>query len=289
MKKLLANLSVILAAAAMLTACAGNHAADSASTGMPAATPGPVQAESTPAPTEAPTPTPEPEPMVLARVETHPASKAGMEGGVVLRDTWTEKRYSPEGLLLEELSGPVDGTADTMVEYSYDDRGYLVRETHSYLTDGVWQMESDNEYTNDDYGNVLTWITTNSAGFQTEQTYTYEYDEKGRWTRRGQNDPAFPMWSIREYSGDGMACTEYLYYSGEKLRMISTYDDAGHLLREDDVDNGETGGFREYTYDDQGGLICVTTDYPDDELPVMDMWEYTNEYAPLSQVLADDQ
>ena len=292
MKKLFVHLSLIAMAAAMLTACTGGDSAVSTASGTREAAAVPASVAATPAPTPAPTPvpspTPEPEPMVLARVETHPAPEASMEG-VVMRDTWTEKRYSPEGLLLEELTGPVDGEADTRVEYSYDDQGYLVGAVHSYRMDGTWQMESSDAYTNDEHGNALTWTMTNSSGFQTENTYTYEYDDQGRWIRKDQNDPTFPMWSTREYTGDGMACTEYLYYSGGNLRMISTYDDAGHLLREEDVDNGEAGGFRQYTYDDQGGLICVTVDYPDDELPVTDMWEYTNEYAPLSQALADGE
>ena len=283
MKKLLVNLSVTLLAASLLTACAG------ASSGRGTAEPddaAPEMAETvvsaTPAPTAAPTP--EPEPMVLAWVETHPDPMASMEGETI-PDSWTEKLYTPEGLLAEELTGPMEGTADTRVAYSYDDRGFLTQEVHSSLVDGAWMVESTVDYANDDHGNPLTKTTTSGSGFQQVQSFTYEYDESGRWIRRDWGDPTFPMWDVREYTGDGQACTEYLYYPGEKLRMVSTYDDAGRVLREEDMDNGEVVGFRQYTYDEQGGLICITADYDTDNLPVLDLWKYTNTYEPLSQAL----
>lgn len=288
MKKLFVNLS-LAAAAVMLTACAGNQSGRGANPEQPAETAAvsDVGATAAAASEAEPTPTPEPEPVMLARVECYPDEMASMEGGVVLPDTWTENYYTAEGLLAESLSGSMGGEADTRVKYSYDDQDFLVRADHECLENGAWQTDYTDVYENDAYGNVLTQTTQYADGSQWQLSYTYEYDENGRWTRRDQVNTGFPMWSTREYTGEGHACTEYLYYSGEKLRMVSTYDEAGNLLREQDIDNGEESGFREYTYDDQGELICVTADYPTDNLSVMDMWKYTNTYAPLSQVLAD--
>lgn len=291
MKKLLINLSLTLAAAVVLTACGGQvsgrgvsseapgdaSAVSAALTASTSVVPAPT---AKPDPTAAPTPTSEPK--VLARSECYP--QASMEGPVQ-EPSWTEYRYTPDGLLAEEVSGPLDGEANTRVEYTYDDQGYLVTEVQSSLVDGAWQVEFTNEYVNDDYGNCLTWTSTSNAGIQSTRSYTYEYDEQGRWVRQDQPDPTFPMWSTREYSGEGQACTESLYYPGGKLRMVSTYDGEGRLLREEDVDNGEVCGLRERTYDDQGGLICYTVDY--DSMPNTDLNHYTNEYAPLSEVLAE--
>lgn len=289
MKKALTILSMTLLTAAVLTACAAEELPQSNPSSAAAtavSTPAPT---ASPVPSATPSPTPPADPLMLSRTVCQPDPLASMEGGVTLPASWTEKRYTAEGLLAEEWSGPLEEAADSCIRYTYDDQGFLVEEVHSSLSEGSWQVVQTSTYENDAFGNPLTQTNMLAQGSLPDKSYSYLYDEEGRWVRQDLNDPSFPTWKIREYTGAGLACTESLYYPGDVLRMVSTYDEEGRLLREEDRDGETVIGYRQYTYDDQGGLICVRVDYASDELGPMNQFVYTNTYTPLSQLLVDAQ
>ena len=293
MKKRLMILSMTLLAAVALTACAAGQPAGSSPAAASVAsvsTPAPTGTP-TPAPTATPSPTsaPQEDPMMLSRTVCQPDPLASMEGGVTLPASWTEKRYTAAGLLAEEWSGPLEEAADSCIRYAYDDQDYLVEEVHSSLQDGSWQVVQTTTYESDQFGNPLTETNLLAEGSLPDKSYSYLYDEEGRWVRQDLNDPSFPTWKIREYTGEGLACTESLYYPGDVLRMVSAYDAEGRLLREEDRDGETVIGYRQYTYDEQGGLICVRVDYVSDELGPMNQFTYTNTYTPLTCLLVDAQ
>lgn len=133
-----------------------------------------------------------------------------------------------ENVWLKVKRAAINGYSYTVLKY--DSNGYLVAETNYLSSSNTVQFTS--KYVNDEYGNRLSH-SYSTPGKTMEETYRYEYDEKGNVLKE-----------YRHYKTTGPSSEgeeEYTY----------TYDDSGLLIESVNV---LTNSKIVYQYDDEGKL-----------------------------------
>lgn len=194
----------------------------------------------------------------LARFYFAPATATDKFDGKTFSVTFT---YNEDNLPVRELHTDADGNVTDTFDYSYDEKGNLIREVWAEVGVG----ESVSEYRYDAKGN-LTYeshsypVETGRESYSSTNTYdennrkiesrelwgdeelvcTYTYDEKGNL--------------IREVvSGMGEGTDTYIY----------TYDENGKITRADVTYSDGSVGFSTYTYDARGNRTQEVHDFGD--------------------------
>ncbi len=158
-----------------------------------------------------------------------------------LFDRVTSFTYDASGNETSEIRRSISTGQLLMARFSeYDEKGSLTRLAISNSADGVIDFSITYAYTYDENDNILSKISLNSSGNQTEAFYTY--DDAGNL--------------VRETSGyDGFVGQINTY----------TYDSAGNLLREVTTSGDDRLlNLRVYTYDDAGNRTSESVDFDGD-------------------------
>ena len=197
--------------------------------------------------------------------EIYVTSGSGHDGDEVVEHTCA---YDDDGnLIRQETVTPYN---HTVIEYTYDERGFLVRnvsaysETNIFITEYVRDEEGrelrtlglnpdgsirySTDYERDENGNTLKETYVN-GDYRTVTTYTY--DEKGNLLRRYTDSTDWDSESEYTYDEEGRP-TSYTYYDGADLfTTIYTYDAEGRPLRTEYTSPDEDYVI-DYTYDAEG-------------------------------------
>lgn len=130
--------------------------------------------------------------------------------------------YDDNGLPIRRESQNIYNHSVT--EFTYNERGDLLRSVSSYGEDNTYTME----YERDEEGRILCMRSIDSQG---NVSYSYEY----------------------EYAGD--LTVKEIYTSGD-YRSVSTciYDEQGNLIRREN-DTTDWDSFTEYAYDGEGRVV----------------------------------
>ena len=204
------------------------------------------------------------------------SSGTGSSGEEVREVTYT---YDENGRLLrhEDLS-PYN---HTLVENTYDQRGYMVRSTYSYSD----MVSYTTEYVRDEEGNILQEKCINADGterYSYEYTYengrtsteiyvngdyrsvsTYTYDDNGNLLVRSTDSNDWDSESRYTYNEEGRQ-TSYTYYNGADLFTTTyTYDEEGRRLHTE-YSSPDGDYVTDYTYDEEGRPLSenyVGTDF----------------------------
>jgi hypothetical protein len=109
---------------------------------------------------------------------------------VVYRDSATVKSryvytYDDKGNVIEEKYYKRGSNAlNSRVTYTYDDKGNKVQDK-TYDADGSWAVS--HIYSYDSKGNMVDEKIMQADGLNGRNTFTYEYDSNGNWTKRVSN------------------------------------------------------------------------------------------------------
>ena len=138
-------------------------------------------------------------------------------------------------------------------EYSYDERGNLIKEIYTDRLKNV----STSEYAYDTKGDMTSAIYTDSKGNSVYNHFICEYNENGKLTKKTHTE-------------DGKGTTSYEYNYDEKGNLVKTvvtypdknqsvydykYDDNGNVIRESHNYDYKNKYVVENTYDEKGDLI----------------------------------
>ena len=155
-------------------------------------------------------------------------SNQGAQSGGTTEGDSTNEPDPAENVWLKIKKSASNGYSHSVFQYDYN--GYLVAETNYFSSSNAVQYTS--KYVNDKYGNRLSH-SFSTPGKTIEETYRYEYDEKGNVLQK------------------------YHYYKttgpiseGEE-EYTFTYDDNGLLIESVNVRNNSKSV---YQYDDEGKL-----------------------------------
>ena len=151
------------------------------------------------------------------------------------------KEYK-DGVLLNEYNYQ-EGELHSFCQHEYDPAGNKVR-TINYGADEV--PYNQNEYTYDEYGNLLTDTLYVYSGAIKEvyssTTYEYELRADGKPAKKLSDSTVYEY----EYDGDGNMTKASTYYDGE-LWEVTEYDGNGNVLREETY--GDDGLLRYTVYE----------------------------------------
>lgn len=185
------------------------------------------------------------------------------------------------------------------LEYSYDEEGKVLKETH-YNTTGVLTSILEYEYSDDGYTVLETSYNTNSGEVSGITVHIYNSDDDLLSSMKSYAGSTESYVTEYEYeydsAGNLLSKTTYSYDADGALMNTSTsswvYDEAGNVISDgsggtytyDENGNkltwrygGDSGTLIEYTYDEQGNLLTETsTDYYEGEAssPALDEYVY---------------
>jgi len=89
--------------------------------------------------------------------------------------------YNEKEQVVEYKKWRSDGTLRIHGRYLYDDNGFMVEWDEEI--DGMWQVYQ--KYENDKHGNVVKEISYSGNEIDID-TFTYEYDKQGNWTKKDE-------------------------------------------------------------------------------------------------------
>lgn len=163
-----------------------------------------------------------------------------------LTETYTFNKSVDKPLLVQNYGE--DGAVESREEYTYDENGNLLT-AHSYFGD---KMTTEAIYTYDEHGNTLTKYYDNGEEDWTE-TYENIY-ENGVLTEVKIHSHDL-LQERYLYDSDGNELLHAYYYFGEEgTRYESTYEN-GKLVLMVDYSDGEETSREEYTYNANGDLL----------------------------------
>lgn len=170
-------------------------------------------------------------------------------------EAFTVNEYDENGLL-RRATFKVDG-GFRVVDYEYDDRGLLIRETET-RPDGSGSI-IEHEY-NEDGTLIKTTIYTKSGVV----TNILEYDANGILRRETHNvfrnviGDEIIYYHITEYDEAGLELQSVEYHADGTLyrSYIPTYGENGLLIRRDEISaDGTLNSYYLYEYDENGNVI----------------------------------
>ena len=237
-------------------------------------------------------------------------SGTGYEGDEVSEHNYT---YDGDGnLILQETVTPYN---HTVMEYTYDERGFLVRdvstysETNIFITEYVRDEEGrllqtrgldpdgsvrySTDYERDENGNTLKETYVN-GDYRAVTTYTY--DEMGNVLRRYTDSTDWDSESEYTYDEEGRP-TSYTYYDGADLfTTLYTYDGEGRPLRTE-YSSPDEDYVIDYTYDAEGRPLSESyagsdytsqTDYTYDQAESRRTRTVVITYPPAEEIFISD-
>ena len=237
-------------------------------------------------------------------------SGSGHDGDEVVEHNYT---YDDDGnLILQETVTPYN---HTVIEYTYDERGFLVRnvstysETNIFITEYVRDEEGRALQTRglDPDGTVLysTDYEYGDNGLTSKETYvngdyrtvtTYTYDELGNLLRRHTDSTDWDSESEYTYDEEGRP-TSYTYYDGADLfTTLYTYDGEGRPLRTE-YSSPDEDYVIDYTYDAEGRPLSESyagsdytsqTDYTYDQAESRRTRTVVITYPPAEEIFIGD-
>jgi YD repeat-containing protein len=237
-------------------------------------------------------------------------SSSGQDGDEVVEHTCA---YDDDGnLIRQETVTPYN---HTVTEYTYDERGFLVRNVSTYSETSIFITE----YVRDEAGRVLRTLGLDpdgsirystdyeygENGLTSKETYvngdyrtvtTYTYDEMGNVLRRHTDSTDWDSESEYTYDEEGRP-TSYTYYDGADLfTTIYTYDAEGRPLRTEYTSPDEDYVI-DYTYDAEGRPLSESyagsdytsqTDYTYDQAESRRTRTVVITYPPAEELVISD-
>ena len=237
-------------------------------------------------------------------------SGTGYEGDEVSEHNYT---YDDDGnLILQETVTPF---SHSVMEYTYDERGWLIRDVSTYSETSV----TITEYVRDEEGRLLqtrgldpdgsvrysTDYEYGDNGLTSKETYvngdyrtvtTYTYDEMGNLLRRHTDSTDWDSESEYTYDEEGRP-TSYTYYDGADLfTTLYTYDGEGRPLRTE-YSSPDEDYVIDYTYDAEGRPLSESyagsdytsqTDYTYDQAESRRTRTVVITYPPAEEIFISD-
>lgn len=168
------------------------------------------------------------------------------------------------------------GSSVSRTEYVFDDNDRI---THIVIYSGDKEVDRY-DVENDENGNAIRW--TNG-----ETTMECSYDDRGR-----------TLGTTVSMNGSLVSSTAYLWEgelrtgittSGESFesRHSFTYDEAGHLIRQDIYNNGQPAGYSICSNDEQGRIAQATSYLPDGSVASVITYTYAEGTESRTTTLAD--
>ncbi len=173
-----------------------------------------------------------------------------------IRDKYSvvEYSYDEKGQLLKELTKDSSGD-EAVVEYTYGDNGKKTKVASTNF-DGSWEII---EYTYDVDGHCLTRVEKYSNGIIS--TREYSYDTRGKRIKEEEKGLADHV-TIYSYNQEGKCIKEESKYSsGTSSATVYSYDSQGNLLKEVKSYSYGDDQVTEYTYDEQGKCLTKKNSY----------------------------
>lgn len=156
-----------------------------------------------------------------------------------------------------------DGELTSEVRAAYDENGNELSCTYWNHTKWIPYPEQRTETTYDDQGRILTDVTFDLWGRETDRT-EYTYDDEARTTTVTYDGGV----GVSYYDERGLL----LRYVKDDYESVNTYDENGNRIAWHTYDAGVPGEYNLTTYDDQGREI-YTARYLADGTLDRD-WEY---------------
>ena len=192
--------------------------------------------------------------------------------------------YDKNGNCVKEAYTDSDGETDT-AEYIYDETCKLIKAVYKY-NDG---NRGECTYTYDNNDNLIKEVEVDSYSQGCTHIWDYTYDANGNLVkylyRHSDSDKAI-YYHTYSYDENGNLSEENYYdEDGDslvfKFAINFTYDENGHLIKEVQTRESETGSERyafytiDYTYDENGALTKHVFTYYDGD---KEIYEY-NDYS----------
>lgn len=160
----------------------------------------------------------------------------------------SESLYEPSfGKLLKETQYSADGVVEQVLVYDYNSQGFLTGEE---LLEAVGTVLEKKSYEPDGYGRIAREFIHYSDG--SADRIEYKYDEKERIVKK-----------LRFDEDDELEAAEHFDFEGDLLTRECRLDANGELLSD-----------TKYTYDDQGNVIEVISDNPEEEIWYRKVYRY---------------
>lgn len=159
---------------------------------------------------------------------------------MTVRETWDEQG----NLILWECIE--DGAVEYYMEYTYNDRGWLLSHTTVYTHEGS-PLRCTYEY--DDRGNQI--LVREYTGEELMGETRREYDENNRKTRAVYSDTHSDWGFTYEYTWSGSTETAVQLDSdgSQVMKTVTVYDETGNILSHETWQEGSLVSRTEYTYE----------------------------------------
>ncbi len=196
--------------------------------------------------------------------------------------------YEPRwGKTIRETQYNADGQVEQVMEYEYDDKGFLVKEI---LKEGDGTVMEHKTFEPDDDQRVRKEFCHYADG--SYDVTTYHYDEKGRLIKKETHDDEGDLegTEVMEYENDLLVKHTVTGDDGEKVSEVSYQYDENGLLLETHVQDFQSG--TEYTkvtsYDDKGRRKASAT-YDSNEEPLERLLFREDEKGRLVEVVEENR
>lgn len=199
-----------------------------------------------------------------------------------------------------DTQSPEDTTAPTETEPTTK-TVYL----HSSVTQEHGATSNRTEYVYNDE-DLLTHIVIYANDEEVDR-YTVETDENGnaiRWTNGettmqcSYDDRGHPLGTAVSMNGNAVSATTYQWEGDLRVAIVSTgegfesrhtftYDEAGHLIRQDIYVGGELTGYTICTNDDSGKILKASSYLPDGSASTIITYDYGDGTQTRTTTLPD--
>lgn len=150
-----------------------------------------------------------------------------------------------------EIDESIDGDIDFQIEYYYSALGILIEEMYDRNADGL--IEKRVIYSYDEEERIISIGTDNGGDGEVDSQELFNYDEQGRQIAQEQD---------ADMDGEPESGTYHIFNEQDLLSSIEQRID------------GEISAKEEYTYDENGVLLYIDKDSPDDSDAEMDSRHY---------------